>query len=135
MCPAEFAEAVGRACKSQNGSIDGIENTLSTPDYEKSFYPKRMQFEGYQELREIRMKSCDTTGGVVMHYKVILIYVFTFYLLMSTLYCDNRPIVLRKAGCLVLHQYTEMNVPMHKIYSEFCIQVVVSNFAHDIICI
>jgi hypothetical protein len=71
MSPKEFAEAVGRACSSANGSIDGIENTLSTPDYESNFGANRLRtdFDGITEAREIRL-SCSCGDYVEMLYKV-----------------------------------------------------------------
>ena len=55
--PEEFASAVGQACKSVDGAIDDIQNTLSTPDYESYFCAKQMKtdFEGITVCKEIRM--------------------------------------------------------------------------------
>lgn len=78
MSPEEFAEAVGRACTSENGTIDGIENTLSTPDYESNFGANRLRadFDGITEAREIRLSY--TCGDYVeMLYKVLL-YVIVY---------------------------------------------------------
>jgi hypothetical protein len=73
MCPEEFAEAVGEACKTEDGTIDRIENTLSTPDYEGGFEAQRLRIEGHSEVREVRLTHNDDTGGVVLHYKVLLL--------------------------------------------------------------
>lgn len=71
MSPKEFAEAVGCACSSANGTIDGIQNTLSTLDYESNFGANRLRadFDGITEAREIRLShSCGDC--VEMLYKV-----------------------------------------------------------------
>jgi hypothetical protein len=79
MSPEEFAEAVGEACHSQDGSIDSIQNTMSTPDYESNFGKTRMSsdLDGIQECREIRLTAADNGSDdyVTMHYKVIILYV------------------------------------------------------------
>ena len=68
MSPEEFSEAVGEACKSADGAIDGIENTLATPDYESYF--------GARKMKEIRMMASDTDDDcVIMHYKVNITYI------------------------------------------------------------
>ena len=76
MSPEEFAEAIAEACKSEDGAIDGIENTLATPDYESEFGKKRMSgdIDGIQECREIRMTaSYSDDDCVLMHYKVCML--------------------------------------------------------------
>lgn len=72
MSKEEFAEAVGKACKSANGTIECVENTLSTPDYESNFEKKRTasDIDGITECREVRLsKSSDEY--VLLHYKVL----------------------------------------------------------------
>jgi hypothetical protein len=73
MSPEEFAEAVGEACKSANGAIDGVENSLSTPDYDAQFGSKRIRkdIDGITECREIRLSEGLSSDHVMMHYKVI----------------------------------------------------------------
>ena len=75
MSPQEFAEAVGKACRSENGSIDAIENTLATMDYESVFGARRMRadIDGISEVREIRLTRNREGDGVIMHYKVCII--------------------------------------------------------------
>ena len=76
MSPQEFAEAVGEACKTVDGAIDRIENTLATPDYESYFCAKKIkaEFEGITECKEIRMMAGDSDDDcVIMHYKVYIL--------------------------------------------------------------
>lgn len=75
MSPQEFAEAVGKGCSSLDGSIDSIENTLATPNYEKNFFASRMRadFDGLTECRELRMSADKTSGFVAIHYKVEIV--------------------------------------------------------------
>lgn len=74
MSPEEFAEAVGEACKSHDGTIDDIENTLSTADYESNFGANKMRadIDGIAECREIRLAEPDDGSNdyVLLHYKV-----------------------------------------------------------------
>lgn len=72
MSPEEFAEAVGEACKSANGAIDRVENSLSTPDYESQFGSKRIRsdLDGITECREIRLSAGLSPDHVMLHYKV-----------------------------------------------------------------
>ena len=72
LSPHEFADAVGKACKSKDGTIEAIENRLATPDYEANFELRRMKadFDGITECREIRMSASNDNDGVVMYYKV-----------------------------------------------------------------
>ena len=74
MAPSEFAKVVGEACKSNDGSIDSIENTLATPDYESYFgqCKLRSDFEGVTECREIRLTNDDSDDSVKMYYKVLI---------------------------------------------------------------
>jgi hypothetical protein len=73
MSPAEFAEAVGEACKSQDGTIDRIDNCLSTANYASNFFSKRLgkTTNGFEEMRELRMTANpDADDEVLIHYKV-----------------------------------------------------------------
>lgn len=77
MSPEEFAEEVGKACNSPNGMLDGIENSLSTPDFEKNFKKDRLSasIDGLAECREIRLSlggqsANDSPNDVHIHYKV-----------------------------------------------------------------
>ena len=78
MSPEEFAEAVGKACRSEDGTIEAIENSLSTMDYESVFGAERMRkdFDGLPEVREIRLTRDADTDGVIMYYKVKLNILF-----------------------------------------------------------
>lgn len=75
MSPAEFAAAIAEACKSQDGTIDAIENTFATPDYEKNFEKLRMSrdIDGITEIREIRLRDGDS-DDIFMEYKVCNLY-------------------------------------------------------------
>jgi len=84
MSPEEFADAIAEACKSEDGTIDGIQNTLSTPDYESEFGKKRMSsdIDGIQECREIRMTaSYSDDDCVLMHYKVCMLLLYLLLLM------------------------------------------------------
>jgi hypothetical protein len=73
MSPEEFSIAIGEACKSMDGRIGAIENTLATHDYEANFHAKRIRkcIDGITECRELRVSAAaDGSGKVVMHYKV-----------------------------------------------------------------
>lgn len=81
MSPEEFSEAVGRACSSANGTIDGIQNTLSTHDYESNFKSNilRKDVEGITEAKEIRLSySCG--DYVEMLYKVFYFAIEVLFL-------------------------------------------------------
>jgi hypothetical protein len=107
MSPKEFAEAVGDACSSVNGTIDGIENTLSTPDYESNFGASKLRadFDGITEAREIRLShSCE--DYVEMLYKVYFLhyrrndsYSFTIQVDSTKLGWLPRPAPLSRESC------------------------------------
>ena len=71
LSPHKFADAVGKACKSKDGTIEAVENTLATPYYEANFEFRRMKadFDGITECREI-MSASNDNDGVVVYYKV-----------------------------------------------------------------